>query len=227
MKPIPIDEFQLRRGIETIAKDAVDGVIHRRLIKAVDAAHAKWPLVIPQSNSFWNLTIDAHVIATLTCLCRIFDHEQSSLHLPRLLSLVQGNIGFFGEDNFRQRLKDNPFVNSLLEEASAPDLNQLKEDISNCSKNDPLVKKLLVYRNSAVSHKALKIGLSGATKNQREAITWQDVDTLLERATTIINRYSMLFNAEQYSTVMFGDDDFEYIFKCVQAKVEVEQKSWS
>ena len=57
-------------------------------------------------------------------------------------------------------------------------------------------------------------------------LAFDELRTLLERAKTILNRYSYLFAASVYSTTVVGHDDFDYIFKCVQEKVDESRRQW-
>ncbi len=96
---------------------------------------------------------------------------------------------------------------------------ELKKDIASCSSSDPVVNKLIIYRNNLVAHKNIKI----ATKQEAgtsHALTFEDLEILLERAKAILDRYCYMYLATRYPTILVGHDDYEYIFKAVEEKVE-------
>lgn len=101
-----------------------------------------------------------------------------------------------------------------------PDVDTLVDDIALCSCNDSIVKKLMVFRSNRIAHRNAKALLSTEEIGERFGLTYEDIRTLLERAKVIVNRYSYLFAALTYSTKVIGHNDFEYIFKCVEEKVE-------
>ena len=92
--------------------------------------------------------------------------------------------------------------------------------------SDPIVQKLIAYRSNWIAHRNAKALLSPCDIGDRFGLTFDDIRTLLERARTIVNRYSYLFVASTYSTKVIGHDDFEYIFKCVDEKVEEARSLW-
>lgn len=182
--------------------------------------------MIQQSNTFWTLTIKAHVNVSVLAMCRAFDQEPSALHLLGLLQLIEQNLPLFDEVQFRVRLRDNPFVASLAESARRPDATQLAADIALCSNGDPLVRRLVIHRNTALAHLSRKRRLNSTPSRSDEEITNEDYEILLNRANEIVNRYSVLFGAESFSTQIVGHKDYETIFRCVQERVGSERSRW-
>ena len=217
---------QLQAGIATLAHDVVDAVIHWKLSRGILEATETWPLVTQQSNTFWSLTVKAHVNFSVVCMCRVFDKEHKSLHLPGLLQIIEQNLRLFNEFEFRARLRDNPFVASLADSARIPDIKQLTKDITLCSQSDPIVKRLTIHRNTAVAHLSQELKLNGTAVTSQVEITNPEFETLLSRANEIVNRYSSLFSAEYFSTQIVGHDDYKTIFRWIQERVESERSKY-
>jgi hypothetical protein len=144
----------------------------------------------------------------------------------RFTSTIQENLHLFDDAAFRERLKDNPYVASLAENPRKPDPAVLTDDIAACSSSDPIVKKLTIYRGNRIAHRSARFLLSSLDKDEKYGLTFDELRTLLERAKTILNRYSYLFDASVYSTTVVGHDDFDYIFKSIQEKVEDSRRQW-
>ena len=83
-----LNSDQLHAGIRAMAHDAVDAVTHWKLSRGILEAAEQWPLVIQQSNTFWQLTITAHVNVSVLAMCRVFDQEKTALHLHGLLQHI-------------------------------------------------------------------------------------------------------------------------------------------
>jgi len=179
----------------------------------------KQPQVFYQSRTFWHLTISAHESTAVESLCRVFDQEQSSLHLLSWLKTIQENMNLFSVEAFKERLAGNPFVGSLAESFEPPEPALLKADILDCSSTDPLVRRLVVHRSASVAHRSAKRTIKGSTLPESLMISVEDIESLLARARKILNRYSQLFSAEIHSINMIGRDDYEYIFKTVAEAV--------
>ena len=176
-------------------------------------------LVVVQSNTFWSMTLDAHINTCMNILCRVYDQNNKSLHLRSWLHTIEENIHLFEEEEFRKRLKGNAFVDSLAETSRKPDKAKLEKDIQLCSMDDPLVKTLNIHRGSRIAHKNAKNIVAERYIGDDFPLTYTDIDTLLDRAKNILNRYSKLFTASINSMQIIGDDDYRFIIQCVEEKV--------
>lgn len=206
--------------ITALSSDVVDAHVHWRLHCDLHEAIQAEPIVWSQSRTFWHLTLTAHAETAVEHLCRAFDQEQSSLHFLSWLKTIQANLHLFEIPEFKCRLAGNAFVDSLAEDIRSPDLVTLEADIGNCAVTDHLVKKLIAHRNNAVAHRSAKRALSNKAPPLDLALTVENIEVLLDRARTVLNRYCQLFSAETYSMSMIGRDDFKFIFSSVALAVE-------
>jgi len=220
------DSAEFKRLLKVLSDDVVDAHIHYGLYHDLVEAIGKHPLVVHQSSVFWSYTLQAHLNSSVYALCRAYDQNMKSLHLRSWLITIQENLHLFDEEEFCERLKDNPYVASLARDSRKPDATVLADDIATCSSSDPIVRKLTIYRGSRIAHRNAKSLLGLRTVDDRHGLTFDDLRTLLNRAKTVLNRYSYLFDASVYSTKVIGHDDFDYIFKCVEEKVEEARRQW-
>ena len=206
---------EFEKLLEAVAADAFQALDHRNLSKDLMGAREEYHREFSQTPTFWWLTDRAHAEAVLYRLTRLYDQRDDSLSLRTWLKLVSENVHLFDERNFRQRLKDNPFVKGLAQDARRPDREQLELDKKSVEKNDPVVGKLVSFRNTSLAHRDPTTVLGGAVTNEGQ-LTWADVDTLIERAITIINRYSYLFRASSYACKIMGHDDYKFLLRMVR-----------
>lgn len=191
------DSAEFKRLIAGLSDDIVSAHIHWRLQHDLVEAMTRYPLVRQQSNTFWHLTLKAHMGSAVSQLCRAFDQEQSSLHLLSWLLTIKENLRLFSVDEFKARLKDNPFVESLADGDLQPDAKQLDEDIALCSATDPLVKKLVAMRGSSFAHRSAAMARRGRGLPVEMTLMRDEFEQLLGRAGNILNRYSRLFSAKK------------------------------
>ena len=214
------DENEFKRLLEGLANDIVDAHIHYGLYKDLRSALKEFPFVVAQSNTFWTTTLKSHLNTSLYMLTKAYDQQTNALHLLSFLQTIKSNTALFAEASFRERKKDNPYVDSLANESRFPDLVTLEIDLSLCSKDDALVNTLIIHRGNAIAHRNAKNTAKGRSVSEIHPLTWEDFEVLLARALEILNKYSRLFEASTYSTRPIGANDFRYIFECVNSAVE-------
>jgi AbiU2 len=217
---IPITgSVEFAKLLRALADDVVSAHIYWRLHCDLVEAVKKQPIVWAQSRTFWYLTITAHELTAIGHLCKAFDQEEKSLHLRSWLNTIRENTHLFETHEFKLRLASNPHVDSLLQDDRVPDRAILDSDILECSATDPLVRKLMAHRGAVVAHRGAKRTLKGRPTVGTQVLSVPDIEALLTRARSLLNRYSHLFAAEIHSVSMIGRDDYEYIFTAVAAAV--------
>ncbi|MQR00980.1 AbiU2 domain-containing protein [Glaciimonas soli] len=217
------DAADFKRLLNGLADDIVGAHIHHKMRKDLIKAADKYPLVMQQSNTFWSTTLKALNLTSFALLAKVYDTDDKSLHLSSWLRTIKENQQLFGDQGFRDRLCENPFVESLAVGSRIPDISVLEIDIVSCSISDPLVKTLVVHRSSTMAHRNARNTARATSIADTYPLSWDDFETLLRRAHDILNRYSVLFEASSYSTNAIGDQDYEYIFQCVNEAVEKSQ----
>ncbi len=204
---------ELNKLLKALAHEIVDANIIFRLHRDITSSIRENVRAFSQSNTFWHFVFKSFNDACFMRLCKIYDQESKSLNLFNLLETIKININYFEKENFKKRLRDNPFVNSLAECDRIPNNEQLKTDIWFASKNNPLIKKLLRWRHNMFAHIGAKISLGYDQILQNNPIDQKEVELLLNESHSIFNRYSDLFNASTYSRKVVGHDDYKSLLK--------------
>jgi hypothetical protein len=129
-----------------------------------------------------------------------------------MLLAFQTSDKLFSVEEFRKRLKDNPFVDILAEYARDINPQELDNDIKRFNAL-LIVKKLRKWRNNYVAHKAIKSGLSDFQILAHNAISELEISTFLDECHILINKYMGLFKATTWSKGIIGNDDFKGLLK--------------
>ncbi|MEW6665317.1 MAG: hypothetical protein AB1512_08865 [Thermodesulfobacteriota bacterium] len=225
IKPIRIkDSAEFDSLMKGLARDIVNANIHYRLHKNLKDAIPEYVTELNQSAAFWNLTISAQVDATLLRLCRAFDSHTASLSLSRLLATIKYNLQIFDKPQFKNRLKDNPFVESLARDYRIPEKEELEADFALVSDSDPLVKRLLAWRNNIGAHRNPRETLS--PNSVVAPMKYSDIEELLGRAIMLLNKYSLLFGALAYSASIVGADDYKYVLDCIRKNIAARDREF-
>jgi hypothetical protein len=206
--------------LDALTDELVNANIFFRLYDDLTNAIAEYEREFNQSHTFWKLTFQAHLDASLFRLCRVYDKTAHSLSLRNLLDTIKGNLDLFEVSSFKKRLKDNPFVESLALTARKPDIKQLDVDIDYVSTNNPLVRNLILWRNKIFAHRDARNVIVKERVAVSYPLTISDISELLERGMTILNRYSSLFRASSSSTQIVGHDDYQYVLHCIRSEIK-------
>lgn len=212
------EEFE--RLMEGLADDLVHANIHFRLHQDLSKSVKEYEREFNESRTFWFLTFRAQFDACVFRLCRAYDQNDAALHLNNWLEIIKQNMKLFDVDEFRIRLEDNPFVESLAMKVKKPDSEQLAKDIKSTSNENPLVEKLTILRNNIFAHRNAKLTRDNRDILEEKPIKTEEIEKLLERGIDILNRYSYLFKALSYSTQIVGHDDYKYVLESIRKDIE-------
>jgi hypothetical protein len=219
------DSEQFTALIQGLADDIVKASFYFRLYRDLNDSIPEYLTALNHAPTFWRLVIQAQREVTLFRLCRAYDSEKNSLSLFNWLDTIEGNLDIFEIPNFRSRLKENPFVDSLAAVNRVPSKKQLDRDKKLVASNDTLVNKLIRWRNNIGAHRSPKETLRpGSAAGQ--PLTLDEIGEILERATRILNDYSGLFRAVYYSVQPVGADDFKYVLESVRQRIEEDERKF-
>lgn len=207
---------ELNKLLDALALEIVDANIYHQLHKDLFDSRSDHSREFAQSNTFWSFTFTALDDARTVRLCRVFDQESKSLNLFNLLETIKANIHFFEKKHFKERLKDNAFVNSLSAVNRMPDKSQLEKDICFASKQNPIVKKLIVWRNNIVAHKGANVSLGYSEILANSSVSYEELEALLDGCFEIFNRYSSLYRASMWSRQVIGHDDYKSLLNFIR-----------
>lgn len=233
MPSLTADSTEFRQLLDALWSELVDANFHFSLHQNLLKATPDYWMVFKESNTFWTLTLSAHLDAVVLRLCKAYDRYDSkpNLNLRSLLETIKDNLHLFDKLSFRERLKDNPFVDSLAKESRKPDPAQLQEDFDFVSGNH-LVRKLIDWRNKVYSHLSRDVVFNPRAFNTNSPLSFTEIKTLIDHGFTILNRYSGLFAANYYSKTMIGHDDYLWVLKtskealqAYEARMEAEFKA--
>jgi AbiU2 len=209
---------ELNKLINALGDEIVKANVYHRLLCDIRNSVGDNAQAFNESNTFWALTIQALNDAKMIRLCRIYDQNSSSLSLVNLLYAIRSNSHLFEEQHFRERLKDNAFVDSLAQTNRVPPMNALEADTEYASERNPLVKKLIKWRGHIMAHSNANVSL-GAAKVLKaledDPLSQADIENLLDTGFAICNRYSGLYQASSNSRQMIGHDDYLSLLKFV------------
>lgn len=225
-----VKETEFAALVRGLALDVVDAHIHWGQMILLEKQIRARPYVSAQAYTFWHYTRVAHRQTALACLARVFDQEPSSLHMCSFLEVIRDHLHLFNKEGIKRRRPDDPLVKMMTPEAAKPDPEQLARDIDSCSTLDPDIKALNRFRNNLLSHRGAKLTRQDEVEKLPSLLVEQ-VERLLDRAKTLLNRYNFMFDNSGYSVVPYGHGDLVKVFDAAErdlnrqkAEAEVQGK---
>ncbi len=220
-RPIPVrDSGEFASLLKTLVDDIRTSRDYYQLYRNLHEALKEYDTEFHQSPAFWSLTFQALGEAAVLRLCRVYDQQDSANHLHGLLLTIRANPKLFEEAQFRERLKNNPAVDSLAKYGTTPQAENLEADLKLTSLDDPDVLLLYQWRGTVIAHRNAKMAKGTATWAKENPLPWAVIEKLIERAFDIFNRYSTLFNAVSYSTMLIGENDYKNLLHLLQLGVK-------
>lgn len=210
-----VNETEFAALVRGLVLDVVDAHIHWGQLTLLEKEMNARPDVSAQAYTFWHYTRVAHRQTALASLARVFDQEPGSLHMRSFLEAIRDHLHLFNKEGISRRRPDDPFVKMMSPEAAKPDPAQLARDIDSCSTLDPDIKALNRFRSNLLAHRGAKLTRQDDVDKSPPLLVEQ-VKRLLDRAKTLLNRYSFMFDNSGYSMVPHGHGDLVNIFDGVE-----------
>jgi hypothetical protein len=205
---------EFERLLDGLGSDVVGAAIHYRLYKDLRESVAHYERELNQSPAFWSLTFGAHIDAARARLFRVYDQRPDTLCLRNFLETISESLHLFGGGSGAAA----PDV--IDRGARPPDLAVLTQDLALVIPSDPLVKTLVALRGNLYAHRNAKNVAQELKVEERFSLAHAEVETLINRAVQIANKYSALFRRSHWSTQMVGHDDYQQVLQSVREYVE-------
>jgi hypothetical protein len=213
-------EFQ--RLLHAIALELVDANIAFRMHSDLVAAYqSQSGEAMRQAWTFWALTIQGHLDSAVFRLCRIYDQDDKNLGLRGFLHTIRSNQHLFAKEQFAARMQGRAAADELIAAFEAVDPQQIETDMAYATRaSNPVVDRLMKVRHNYYSHRNAKdvvqdVAISEAYPHMRD-----EVGELLSAGMAIVNRYGVLFEANSWSTSIVGRDDYHYVLRAAQERLD-------
>jgi hypothetical protein len=221
------DGTELSKLLDTLADEITSAHFYFKLYNDLIASGDTYGREFIQANTFWFLTRKSLMSSCLLNLCRAYDQESSSLNLKNLLDTIKANRPLFAAAHFRERLSNNAFVDSLASTNRIPTVEEIEQDLKLTTDLNPLVKKLILWRNNIIAHRGAKVALGKNQILEDNPISHAEITELLRDSLVIFNKYSGLYRASTHSVQIVGHDDYLQVLKHMKVGIDKELESYN
>ena len=192
------------RQLACLVEDAREASQHYDLYKQIREAISIEEKIIKMNRApaFWSLTLNAHLNSCRLGLCRVYDKTRGSINID----------GWLREH--RKLLLDKalePEIEERHHMSSPVTASTIDSDLALTNEKNELVKKLSAQRNKAIIHTD-RLEAEGLTSVfERFPLTYSNYEELIQRADTILNRYSVLYSGAAYQLSVAGRSDVQRV----------------
>jgi hypothetical protein len=216
---IPISgEVDFAKLLERLSDDIVTAPELLRIDDQLSDYSEKYSDEVGQAAFFWDRVAIAVRETGRSRLARIYDQREKALSLRTLLATIEAHEHLFDHEAVKKRVNPvNPsFARRIIPGSHFPDPRTLNKDKAEVSCDDPLVKKLVLWRGNFGAHISGKQTLKktlpdGALPTQEEAFK------LCDRAFDIYNRYRSLFRADFLVKTLGEEGSTGSVFRLLRA----------
>lgn len=205
-------EKHFEKYLDELTAGLFNAKYQSRLYWKINGSIQEYEREVNQSRAFWGVILKSLQESSVLSLARVYDDNSRSITLKKFLDFIGKNRFIFKKENFKKRLQDNEYRDSLAATNRVPPEEGLTKDKELVSKEDATVNKLIGFRDKVVAHRdeQMILGHSESTN----LLTWSEFDELVARGFEIRNRYSVLYGASTYSEdSLVGKDDYQSIFQ--------------
>jgi hypothetical protein len=207
-------DADLKKLFQRLIDDIIDAGAFLRLHRHFETAFKEYKTEINQTPAFWHFTEKAVREASLVRLARIYDQDNRALSLLTLLNTIGHHSAFFEDEAVLSRVS-KAYAEVFRSGSHTIDKIQLEKDISLVSASDPLVLKVIRWRNNLGAHISAKPILR-AKKHTESPLTRDEVWELKDRAFSIFNRYLSSFENASYAHLIIGEESNDFLFKMLR-----------
>ena len=210
-----LSEAEFQRVFKAVRDDITDLQLHDQVFSGVVENLTTYPQIANNYRGFFTAFYSAMRTDMVIRLGRIYDPEgtgRESCTLARCLELLRDNHGFFSDKAIERRLtedyrKSNPDYLTF----HRPDLKQVARDLDQIVRSR---RPLINLRHKLYAHKDLETVLFG--KQDVFLSKHDEVRELITLAHEVWNRYSQIWNASTYSTLIIHGDDYKWLFESLR-----------
>ncbi len=216
------DSAEFQRILRALALELVDANISFKLHTNLLAAYeSESRAAMREAWTFWSLTIQAHLDSAVFRLCRIYDQNNKRLGLRGFMHTIQSNPHLFSKEQFSPRMDGRANADRLIEAFAPLGPRQIEVDMDYVTRtSNPMVNRLIAIRHNYYSHRNAEDVVADHAVSEKYPHMRDEVGELLNVGLAIVNLYSNLFDLNIWSSGIVGQDDYHYVLRAAQERLD-------
>jgi len=173
---------------------------HHEICKTLKKLVSNYINEINEAPSFFGLTIDAHLFATIMSINRFIDEHARAFKMEKFFVFIERNFNIFSDEASIKRLRDKGYDDEDCEYRLK---NRTKVTHDTIKKDKEIVKNLPAgnlkdWRDKKLAHIDETYVLTDAKVSQESPITSADIDQIISTLHEILNRYLSAYDGREW-----------------------------
>jgi len=170
---------------------------HYEICKYIRGLKKDYLAELNEASTFFGLTINAHLFATVMSINKFIDKTSESLKMDVFFRFIEDNLNLFSHEAFENRLRskgnyDEHWVRNHIAITS----DMVREDKERLGKLP--INNLKEWRNKKLAHIDKKYVLRNADVMQESPVKIQEIDDIINTLHEILNRYLVAYDGTQW-----------------------------
>jgi len=157
-----------------------------------------------EALTFFSLTMNSNLFATVMSINRFIDLHRDSLHLDVFFRFIRENLSLFSATAYKKRLLDKGVDNEdcehwvkLHKDVTAEMIKQDKAKVESLSAHKS-VQNLKVWRDKKLAHIEKDLVTKNVDIMKEFPVTIQEIDTIIITLHEILDRYRIAYDGVQW-----------------------------
>jgi len=154
-----------------------------------------------EATTFFALTIDAHLFATVMSISIFTDKRSDSLHLNLFFKFVMDNLDMFSAANYKRRLRIKGTDIEDCEHWAAKHTDVTRKMVDqDMARIDSLpIANIRAWRDKKIAHIEKDLVLKNVDIMKESPVTIQEIDDIIGTFHEILNRYRIAYDGTEWA----------------------------
>jgi hypothetical protein len=154
-----------------------------------------------EATTFFTLTIDAHLFATIMSISRFTDMRGDSLHLNIFFKFVTDNINIFSVENFKRRLRLKGADIEYCEHWAAKhtDITGEMVRLDKARFKSLPIANIRAWRDKKIAHIEKDLVLKNVDVMKENPVKIHEIDDIIGTFHEMLNRYRIAFDGTEWA----------------------------
>lgn len=174
---------------------------HHEICKTLKKLTSSYLNEINAAPSFFGLTIDAHLFATIMSINRFIDEHARAFKMKTFFTFIEKNFNIFSDEAYIKHLSDKGYDNQDCEYWLK---NRTKVTHDTIKKDKEIIENLPAgnlkdWRDKKLAHIDETYVLTDAEVSQESPITSADIDQIISTLHEVLNRYLLAYDGSGWA----------------------------
>lgn len=186
-------EEQFLKYHEKLRSELNKAYSHYEICKYIRGLGKDYLAELNEARTFFSLTADAHLFATVMSINRFIDKSKKSLKMDVFFKFVEGNLDIFSDVDFENRLRrEGRYDEHWVREHVPVTSDMVRQDRKRL--HDLPIDNIREWRHKMLAHIEEEYVLKNVNVMQESPVKVEEIDRIIGTLDQILNRYLVAYD---------------------------------